>query len=194
MLILIQVLALFEICAHPKYSLERSGSALVMLDSIIRSLSLTSIDANDQDTSVFSPRSVPHVASGQSPDNWSPASTFTPASTSFDNPTSTFVRHSNSEQEKSPTLPTVGCVCQSMSLGAQWPGSMEHAPQWAATPGWSGESEAEIRKESCRRLCWSSIVLAADHISYANTRKEYTLDLFVSDPANVRFPSWAFGP
>lgn len=56
-----QLLALFEVCAHPYHSPERISSSLVMLDSIIRSLALTSIDADEPSVSVFSPRAVPVV-------------------------------------------------------------------------------------------------------------------------------------
>lgn len=48
-------------CAHPYHSPERVSSALVMLDSIIRSLALTSIDADEPSVSVFTPRAVPSV-------------------------------------------------------------------------------------------------------------------------------------
>ncbi|KAF8526163.1 hypothetical protein JB92DRAFT_2700846 [Gautieria morchelliformis] len=57
------LLALFEICAHPYQSAERSTSSLVMLDSIIRSLALTTIDANEPSVTVFSPHTVPAVPS-----------------------------------------------------------------------------------------------------------------------------------
>jgi hypothetical protein len=57
-----QLLTLFELCAHPFHSAERSSSSMVMLDSIIRSLALTTIDANEPSASVFSPRAVPIVA------------------------------------------------------------------------------------------------------------------------------------
>jgi hypothetical protein len=46
-------------------------------------------------------------------------------------------------------------------------------------------------KESCRRLAWSSMILAAGHTSYAvaqnyNVRNYPVMDLSIADPANVR--------
>ncbi|KAG5639438.1 hypothetical protein H0H81_002309 [Sphagnurus paluster] len=55
------LLALFEVCAHPLHSSERCNSSMVVLDSIIRSLSLTLVDANDPKASTFLPGSVPAV-------------------------------------------------------------------------------------------------------------------------------------
>jgi hypothetical protein len=65
---------------------------------------------------------------------------------------------------------------------------------WKATPAWNDSfSEAEIRKESCRRLCWSAMALAAGHVNYAavsGASRSTGLDLFVSDPANVAFSTF----
>lgn len=59
---------------------------------------------------------------------------------------------------------------------------------WGPTPAWDETwSEAEIRKESCRRLCWSSMILAAGHMSYTIAHRSQGLDLFISNPANVSF-------
>uniref|UniRef100_A0A8H7XLV5 Zn(2)-C6 fungal-type domain-containing protein n=1 Tax=Psilocybe cubensis TaxID=181762 RepID=A0A8H7XLV5_PSICU len=160
------LLALFEICAHPRHSSERSTSSMVMLDSIIRSLSLTSMDAGDPNTSMFSPGTVPAVlGSPKSQIAWLPEQ-FPVAS------------HPGVCDE-------IGCSCQSFTLEEHWPSAAEHAPLWSATPAWDDTwTEAEIRKESCRRLCWSSMMLAAGHISYTTSHRSQGLDLFISDPAN----------
>ena len=52
---------MFEIQAHPKSSSTRSRSAFLMLDSLIRSLSLTVLDVDDPRTSTFVPGTVPVV-------------------------------------------------------------------------------------------------------------------------------------
>jgi hypothetical protein len=54
-------LALFEASAHPKHTPQRAASALMYLDSIIRTLALASLDADNPETSVFPPKAVPAV-------------------------------------------------------------------------------------------------------------------------------------
>ncbi|KAF8967057.1 hypothetical protein BDZ97DRAFT_1804957 [Flammula alnicola] len=170
------LLALFEVCAHPRHSSERSSSSMVMLDSIIRSLSLTLVDADDPNTSVFSPGKVPVVTSPQRrtvPLPTRPHSRSSPVSSYLHSPSST---HPNNEK---------GCSCQLFTLAEHWPSTQDHAPMWGATPAWDDSwTEADIRKESCRRLCWSSTILAAGHSSYTTAHRSESLDLFISDPAN----------
>lgn len=172
------LLALFEVCAHPRHSSERSKSAMIMLDSIIRSLSLTLVDADDPSTSVFPPGSVPTVRSQK----------FLPSTARFsDQPPIRILRDNSSAQHTSLNSSHGGddCLCNSMTLRECWPTSREHAPLWGATPAWNeGWSEGEIRKESCRRLCWSSLILAAGHVSYTMAHRSKGLDLFISNPAN----------
>lgn len=140
-------------------------SSMIMLDSIIRSLSLTFIDADDPDTSVFSPGSVPIARSRSASPPWSPLSV------------------------PSPTTPPVGCNCEAMTLGKTWHGVAEHTPMWHATPAWSATTDAEIRKESCRRLSWSAMTLATGHTIYAKAGVRPPPGLFVTNPANVRVSS-----
>jgi hypothetical protein len=47
------VLAFFEICPHPLHSSTRCRSAILLVDALVQSLSLTCIDAGDQRTSIF---------------------------------------------------------------------------------------------------------------------------------------------
>ena len=137
---------------------------MVMLDSIIRSLSLTLVDADDPNATMFSPGSVPVVTSPKRT-VWFP-----------DEPLS----------RDSPDGNENGCSCHQITLGEQWSSAAEHAPLWGSTPAWDESwTEGEIRKESCRRLCWSSMTLAAGHISYTTAHRSQGLDLFISDPANV---------
>jgi hypothetical protein len=168
---------------------------MVMLDSIIRSLSLTCIDSGHPAISVFSPRSVPAVPSSaeqrtptRSWSNPEPSSHTSisliadPSSISgFSTPTPL-----HPDPGGSSTSVPQGCVCHSLSLGEYWPRALDHTPLWTATPTWDRNwTEGDIRKESCRRLCWSSMVLAAAHSSYSTANKGMGLDLFISDPANV---------
>lgn len=142
-------------------------ASMAMLDSIIRTLSLTSIDAADKDVSVFTSHHMPSV-------------------------------HINLEQPKklfwdSPATPgsngSMGsCECATLSLGHQWASASEHTPLWLSTPAWEENwSDNEVRKESCRRLVWSAVTLAAAHSSYATAQKTSGPDLFVSNPSNVSF-------
>ena len=172
-------MALFEVCAHPRHSSERSTSSMVMLDSIIRSLSLTLVDAGDPDTTKFSPGTVPAVSYPKPEPIWlpSPLVSRSLADDSIFQPP-----HRHPEE--------MGCACLKFTLEGNWPSSSDHAPLWSSTPAWDESwTEGEIRKESCRRLCWSSMILAAGHISYTTAQRSQGLDLFIADPANVRFLS-----
>ncbi|KAF8582821.1 hypothetical protein K439DRAFT_1350360 [Ramaria rubella] len=154
------LLALFEMCAHPYHSSQRSNSAMVMLDSIIRTLSLTTIDANESAVSVFSLHTVPVV--------------LVPSSSRV------------SRQE--------GCSCRSLTLGHNSRSSYDHTPLWVATPAWNPDwTVSEIRKEESRRLCWSSLQLAAGHTSHAAAFSAPPLDYFCIEPANyaLLFPGEA---
>jgi hypothetical protein len=79
------------------------------------------------------------------------------------------------------------CACAHLSLGASSPLALEQTPLWLATARWSDDwSEAEVRKERCRRLCWSTLALAAGHTSVASAGAERELELGITDPTNVR--------
>lgn len=150
---------------------------MVMLDSIIRSLSLTLVDAGDPDTTMFSPGTVPAVSNPKLQAIWLPSSPISPTSTEDTYKGS----HNHAEEE-------TGCSCRKFTLEGNWPSSSDHAPLWSSTPAWDESwTAAEVRKESCRRLCWSSMILAAGHISYTTAQRSQGLDLFISDPANVCF-------
>ncbi len=177
----LQLLALFEVCAHPHHSTTRSVSAIQMLDSIIRSLSLTVVDADDPDTSVFVAGEVPRVPATSN--RWSPTSAFFSS------------RIEPSYRAPSSSPGGTGCNCNSLTLGKHWPSSLEHTPLWATTPAWDPAwSEADIRKESSRRLCWAAISLAAGHVSYAFANNHLTPDLFIADPGNVSLHYGFFHP
>lgn len=139
---------------------------MIMLDSIIRGLSLTLVDANDPNTTVFCPGMVPVVVSPKE------------SAIRFPDESCTFSEGYAANEN--------GCSCQQITLGERWSSAAEHVPLWGSTPAWDHSwTEGEIRKESCRRLCWSSMILAAGHISYTTAHRSKGLDLFISDPANV---------
>lgn len=81
------------------------------------------------------------------------------------------------------------CACEELSLGQNWPQAREHTPLWLYTPAWdAGWGVAEIRREECRRLCWSTLTLAAGYTSYAAALRTPISDLFVIQPSNVSSP------
>jgi hypothetical protein len=178
-----QLLALFEVSSHPRHSSERSTSSMVMLDSIIRSLSLTLVDADDPSASMFSPGTVPVVSSPKARAAWFPKQQ--PLATS---PDVQFGAdgHVAALPTQSHRVADKGCNCRRFTLGEHCPSANDYAPMWNSTPAWDETwSEGDIRKESCRRLCWSSMILAAGHISYTTAHRSQGLDLFIADPANV---------
>ena len=140
-------------------STERATSAMIMLDSIIRALALTAIDAADTSASVFAPRAVPTV------------------------PTQ---RSSQAPILQGETQPQQSCACQALSLGHNWPMASNFTPLWLHTAAWDQAwSEAEIRKEESRRLCWSALALAAAHTSHAAAFSQAPLDFYLIQPSNV---------
>lgn len=175
------LLALFEVCAHPRHSSERCVSALVMLDSIIRSLSLTLVDADDPTATMFLPGTVPAVPRTQQEAPWfgyQPMYESRQAARQMD---PCYIPSSPGQNP----VTEIGCSCRDLTLGCHWPSASEHAPMWALTPAWNDSwSENEIRKESIRRLCWSAMITAAGHISYTTAHRTHAPNLFIADPAN----------
>ncbi|KAG8214553.1 hypothetical protein J3R82DRAFT_9614 [Butyriboletus roseoflavus] len=166
------LLALFEVCAHPNHTSERSSCGLVILDTIIRTLSLTLVDMEDPASSRFSQRSVPTVMSTSQ--SWATNSLL---NAGVDNTHFSYSRQ--------------GCSCASRSLGQRSAAAHDYTPLWLSSPAWDNSwSEAEIRKETCRRLCWSTLVLMAGHTSYVMSANRTPSELFILEPANfaILFP------
>ncbi|KAI0781970.1 hypothetical protein C8Q75DRAFT_795994 [Abortiporus biennis] len=164
------LIGFFEISAHPNHSTNRVRSAMGMLDSLIRSLSLTQLDKDDPRVSTFTSRLVPTVSSETSDvAHW--------------DPTLQRVPHDHSTHQ---------CTCSSFTLGHNSPIAQEVTPLWLTTPAWKEDwSEADVRKEECRRIVWSSMMLAAGHSLYTSACAGFTqMDLFIADPSNyaVLFP------
>jgi hypothetical protein len=143
-----------------------------MLDMIMRCLSLTFLDADNPHSAKFSRRSVPTIA----PHTWNlPQQVLYPGDHLLSTP-----------GDAQPQYPIQGCSCSSMSLGTRWPGAYEYTPLWVSTPGWDDSwTEVEVRKELCRRLCWSALSLVSGHTSYVTATKRSPAELFLIEPANV---------
>ncbi|KAG6836141.1 hypothetical protein H0H93_010974 [Arthromyces matolae] len=140
-------------------------------------LSLTFVDADNPKATKFSPGAVPTVLESSRNDWLFARDDFNPYLPSNNNSTN------NQSQPEDPR--ELGCSCSSMTLISHWQESSELTPLWTLTPAWNNSwNEAEVRKESCRRLCWSSAILAAGHTSYTTAHKTGILKLFISDPAN----------
>ncbi|OBZ71009.1 hypothetical protein A0H81_09136 [Grifola frondosa] len=79
-----------------------------------------------------------------------------------------------------------GCSCLSYTMAHACPEAVEYAPLLCWMPAWTDVSESEIRKEECRRLAWSSLMVVASHSSYATSDNAFSplMDLFIMDPAN----------
>ena len=89
-------------------------------------------------------------------------------------------------EQPSPAAKT-SCDCITFTLGHSWGMVHEFAPLWDMTPTWQSEwTEGDIRKEECRRLVWSSVMLTAGHSSYTAASPDMeTQQLFLMDPRNV---------
>ena len=140
-----------------------------MLDSLIRTLSLTQVDIGESRVSAFASQIVPSIPTSpqsHSLHQWSPSASQLPAET---NPGP--------------------CTCASYTLGHVNPRAQQVTPLWLTTPAWDPNwSEAEISKEECRRIVWSSMMLSAGHSSYASAKGGFSdMDLYINDPSNVRY-------
>ncbi|RDX53272.1 hypothetical protein OH76DRAFT_1343377 [Lentinus brumalis] len=151
------LLAFFEICAHPLHSTSRVRSSMGLLDSLLRTMKLLTLDEGNPRVSLFS-SNVPVVPVE--------SSRLLPGSTA--------------------SLVTAACNCRIFTLGHTWPMVQEFAPLWDMTPTWQSEwTESDIRKEECRRLVWSSVMLSAGHSSYTAASLDIqTQQLFLMDPIN----------
>jgi hypothetical protein len=175
----------FEINAHPQTQATRTQSSLNILDSIIRALTMTHVDIDNPSASRFARSGMP-VMDARS-------AAYIPA-TGYNNhssvPTSLFTR----EYMQQPLMAVQqisripGCSCDEVSLGRQCPDALRQVPLWAASATWNREwTEGEIKKEECRRLCWSTLMLISGHTSYAAAINWRHSDFFVMDPSNVRY-------
>lgn len=151
---------------------------MATLDALVRCLSLTTLDVGDPRAAVFVPRAVPIVVNDTShtTDLWNgdvdPHADALHAlgSTGTDVPPGTW-----------------RCGCEKYSLGYNWPPSQDLAPQWSDMPMWpKNVSSGELLKEECRRLAWSSVMLAATVSTKSAAGTDWDAEhLWIKDPSNV---------
>jgi hypothetical protein len=162
-----QLLALFEVSAHPEHSTARSRSALMFLDGVIRLLGLTVLDVMDPQVSVFSADKVPMIPLSQRRDNSVTAGKLLGSSPS------------------APAQGSATCVCHALSIAC----TTTHAqltPFWVSSAGWDPNwNEAEIRREESRRLVWSALTLAAGFTAHDAAFSKDPTELHIIDAANV---------
>ncbi|OBZ65209.1 hypothetical protein A0H81_09502 [Grifola frondosa] len=160
----LQLIGFFEISPHLLQSGERTRSALGILDALVHSLRLTTLDADDTRMSIFPPRLVPTVAAS------SPA-----------------LGDAGEPVELVRTELAAWMRRSSYTLAHTCPEAVEYAPLMCGMPAWTDVSEGEIRKEECRRLAWSSLMVAASHGSYNTSDSAFSpqMDLFIMDSANT---------
>lgn len=160
-----QLLTLFEVSAHPEHSTERSRSALIFLDGVIRMLGLTVIDVMDPQASVFSADRVPRIPLSQRRDKPAPGAV------------GKFVGTSQSAPSK--------CACHALSIA----GTTTHGqltPFWVSSAGWDPNwNESEIRREESRRLVWSALTVAAGFTAHDAAFAKDPTELHIIDAANV---------
>ncbi|KAI9066862.1 hypothetical protein FKP32DRAFT_1673551 [Trametes sanguinea] len=201
------ILAVFEIHAHPKLSGPRTKEAMAMLDSLIRCLSLTTLDVDDPRASVFMPHAVPIVpsdtiahAAGYDPRTRG-ALPYPPPAGYVPSPAPSAVATAGAAgptQGVPPPAQKWHCGCQAYSLQYHWPSTQDLAPQWAHMPMWpKNVSEGEMQKEECRRLVWSALMLTATHNTKTTAGTDWEPQhLWIKDPANyaLLFPGENLAP
>ena len=126
-------------------------------------LQLTSVDANDPDVSRFSANSVPvvNVCVG----NVSPL-----------NKNGNGSRVSQQDRDRKCSCLPFDAPLAPDHFSSYWSCPLPWDPAW---------STSEVRKEECRRLCWSALNLVASYTSQCALFGREPPEFFLSDPANV---------
>ncbi|KAH9942321.1 uncharacterized protein BXZ73DRAFT_97734 [Epithele typhae] len=193
------LIANFEMQSHPRQTIERSNSSLLLLDSLVRLFGLSQLDA-----SVKTKGSSPFVVTSGGGRTANPAATLGlitpgPRYDSYINAPATshghFPRSPTSAEDPYHFLRSLahpsytagstpatglprGCTCRSYSLGrltTMWP---------------EGMPEAEFLREEARRLVWASVMVVSNRTAYtcstpASLRLGHS-KLFVTEPETVR--------
>ena len=187
MLVHKQFISYYEMQGHSDRQWDRCEEAVQLLDSLIRLLSLNNLDADRPEA-----RYAIFATSARA---MAEQSLFTDPTTTHTHPYPNVLPEGNgfSEMVGIPELngPVEGpsrCACLKYTLKEQWPTVSEVAPLWEMTTMWpEGLHESEIRKEECRRLVWSSVMLSAGQNSYTAADGEIDrTELFIKDYRNVR--------
>ncbi|CDO69276.1 hypothetical protein BN946_scf185042.g178 [Trametes cinnabarina] len=204
----------FEMQVHPLKSIERERSSLLLLDSLIRLFSLTTLDADVQrlQSSVSSTTNSrgrfgmntsqtfnPYRYSGN---NYSdafgtvaPVEAAAASSSTLCNAPASTTHHVPDNLTLGPsTSPLVSrCNCAELAITHDSPTIQELAPSWSGTITWpKGLSEGELVKEECRRLVWATVTLTATLNAYTSvTGDDQGSRLSIKDPRNyaLMFPA-----
>ncbi|RPD63893.1 hypothetical protein L227DRAFT_572339 [Lentinus tigrinus ALCF2SS1-6] len=187
------LIVFFEMQSHPLQSIHRSHSAILLLDSLMRLFSLSTVDegikprglspfTNLRPTvtySGFNPAAQLGFISHISPDNYSaqlqmPAGpsigdtiTASLSSTSTNRASTSSSASSPASSDYSHASGQRGCNCLAISLGTAWPPVHNIAPGFASTIMWpEGMAEADFKREECRRLVWACVMVVANLHAY----------------------------
>lgn len=158
-----QLIAVFEMSAHPLHSSERENSSLLLLDQIIKTLALTAIDSNEPGISRFQADGVPVIS-------------LSPGDRDI-------------TLEDRCFCPPPPATSSSPISGSQDIGALTMSrwnPTWTTHVEWNVDWNAhDIEKEEIRRLCWCALSLAAIHTSQCAALHKTPLDLFIGRAENV---------
>ncbi|KAI0655605.1 hypothetical protein C8Q70DRAFT_422985 [Cubamyces menziesii] len=204
----------FEMQSHPLHSMERGQSSLLLLDSLLRLFSLTTLDAEIKKPSSATTLPGSFASSGS-------RSALNPALNPYSNDTIAQLHNSsNTAPYTAPLAPSVQsstavsamssllgiplpdplvhsgpscsgpfpkCRCSEFTIDRSWPSVLGFAPGWTGMMMWpTGLSEGEFRKEECRRLVWASIMMTASLNSYTSVTCEIEKSrLFIKDPRHI---------
>lgn len=147
----------FELCAHPLQSKARIRSAMLVFDSLVKSFSLTCMDAADQRAMIFPAGEVAVVNMVDVP------------------PTQALVH-----------APNASCTCPSLCLPPSNPRAAGKTPVWLTNPGWGDTwSVAEIQREQNRKLVWCALKAYTTFMAKEAETDEGYMSFFVADPFNV---------
>ncbi|KAI0373853.1 hypothetical protein BV20DRAFT_678695 [Pilatotrama ljubarskyi] len=203
----------FEMQSHPQQSADRGRSSLLLLDSLMRLFSLTTLDADLKRAcssghahNPFSANQFPFASAAASFPTlnntmhidhvFSPMSghtTATSANSTFGPPLDPLRATLNEPLVpdhftlgSSTTPSSSSCNCASFAISHHWPSVQGLAPSWAGTLMWpTGLSEGEFQKEECRRLVWSSVMLTASLNAYTSLIEDMQRNyLSIKDPRN----------
>ncbi|KAH9846414.1 hypothetical protein C2E23DRAFT_578401 [Lenzites betulinus] len=193
------LIAYFEMQSHPLHSEERSQSSLLLLDSLMRVFNLTALDADIiQAHSVRNQNAFGSQMAGALPfarTSLSPEAVFTPLGASAipnsmfgpltDHTCGPIVPDHTTLAPSTSSLPNK-CDCGKLTIRNHWPSVQGLAPGWEGTLMWPiGLSEGEFRKEECRRLVWSTVMLTASLNSYSSVTDAFERTrLTVKEPRN----------
>ncbi len=194
--------------------MERGRSSLLLLDSLIRLFSLTTLDADLKEVGGALHTSTPpeqisfpssampsytgiaELGSGflqSTPANLfsaGPSSMATSSTSSCTPPCEPLAFPDNTTAGSFTSPPVAGstCNCFNLSLGHNNPSIRGIAPSWVGTLIWpENVSEGEFRKEECRRLVWASVMVTASMNSYSAVLEDVEKNaLWIKDPQNVR--------